>query len=660
MALPIIALTSIVGYYLSKKDDAEIEITETIKPKLKNNPAPYEIPNGKNIYSSNYVNEANTTILNKSLDLYKQSEEPAVTGVLPPLFNTYSASGNKDFYKEISDTHKLNEIDSLNRLVDVTQKEESPELNSRPMFNPEIKFKGEKIESNFSAFEQLPVSDEISLLTGLQIEREHTNMVPFFGSNVKQNIETFTNQSILDLHSGNTSTFKHKSEIGKLFSEKPENIYGTPLFTNEIETDRFISSLYKQGEKPFQEEKISAPISGTYENKILPSYKEVNELRPGNKPKESYEARTLSGKMGEVRGVQSTVNKNRPDTFYEQGSDRLIVTTGQYIAKKNEEDYVTNFKATSREDYNLEYYGPMGSKEFLSTTQRIEQIDNSKELSFNSLSQVPKRQNFKNDYLRNFANEKRVIDYGKTAITNYETERATTEDKSQILNVNSTSRGFKTSFSDEAKSTIKETTLDTDTTRNFKSTFDRGFVETHYSGISDFKTRTTNKETFEEDNYKGITNKEKGMGYIVNKYDAKTTSKEIISDESEYQGNAKYANNQMSKENFKNAVIRDNKEELLERDRSSGPQNFQIYAGQNALGDLQFTENMKLKESIDEREKLNVLKPNIFPSKFSIGVSDRIKYDDDVEDTIYIDRMQSDIVSSQLDNNPFSMYRKKN
>lgn len=663
MALPIIALTSLIGYYLNKNDDKnddKNEITKKINnPKLKNYPKPYEIPNGKYIYSSNNVNEANSNILNKSLDLYKQAEDPALTGVLPPLFNTYSIRNTDSF--EFDTNKKLNEIDSLNRLVDVAQKQKEPDLQSRPMFNSEIKYKGEVLQNNFTAFEQTPISQEISLLTGKPLEREHTNMVPFFGSNVKQNIETFTNQSILDLHSGNTSTFKHKKEIGQFFESKQENIYGTPLFTNEIQTDRFISSLYRQGEKPFLEEKIAAPISGTYDNKILPSYKDVNELRPGNKPKDTYEGRTLAGQMGEVRGVQASVNKNRPDTYYEQGQDRLIVTTGQHIAKKADEDFSTNFKTTSRQDYNMEYYGPIGSSEFLNSKQRLQtiDIDNSGELNFNSSVQIPKRQNFENDYLRNVSTEKRVHDYGKNTITNYETERATTEDKSHLLNVNSSTRGIKVSFSDEAKSTIKETTLDTDTVRNFKSSFDRGLIETHYSGISDFKARTTNKETFGEDNYKGITNKEKGMGYLVNKYDAKTTGKEIITDESEYQGNAKYANNPMSNQNYKNAVIRDSKEELLERDRSSGPQNFQIHAGKYAFGNLKFTENMKLKESIDERDKLNVIKPNIFPSKMSIGISDRVRYDDDIEDTVFADRIQSDLVSVQLNENPYSIYRKK-
>lgn len=660
MSLPIIGLTSIIGYLLNNKENTNITSSKIIeKQNIKKNPLPEEIPNGKIIYTSNVVNEANEEILNKSIKLYKDAENPSITGVLPPLFNTYGASGNQDLFS-IEDLYskKLNEVDTLNRLVDVNKPKE-PEIDSRPMFQKEVTYKGEQVQQNFSAFGQTPINTEISLLTGEPLEKDHTNMVPFFGSNVKQNIESFTNETLLDLHSGNTSTFKHKQEIGQLFSNKPENIYGAPVFTTQVETDRFISSLYKQGEKPFPDEKIAAPISGTLENNIRPTFKDVNELRPGNKPKESYEARTLSGKMGEVRGVQATFNKNRPDTFYEQGRDRLIVTTGQHIAKKLEEDFSTNFKSTSRTDYNLEYYGPMGSSEFLTTKQRIESIDNSNELNFNSVMQIPKRQNFENDYSRNISSEKRVHDYGKTTITAFETERSTTSDKTHLLNPTAASRGIKTVFSDFAKSTIKETTLDNDSTRNFKSSFDKGLIESHYSGISDFKAKTTNKETFREDNYKGISNKENGMGYLVNKYDAKTTGKESITQNSAYQGNAIYSNNPTSNENYLNADIRSNKEEILERDRVSGPQNFQISAGLNAFGDIKYTNNMELKESLDERDKLNFDMPKLFPSKEIIGITDRIRYDEDVEDTLFSDRIQSDVIISQFNENPYSIYGKK-
>ena len=65
-------------------------------------------------------------------------------------------------------------------------------------------------------------------------------MIPFFGGNIKQNIETFSNESLLENRSGKSATFKHKQEINSLYDKKPENIYGNPAFTTQVELDRYI------------------------------------------------------------------------------------------------------------------------------------------------------------------------------------------------------------------------------------------------------------------------------------------------------------------------------------------------------------------------------------------------------------------------------------
>ena len=171
-------------------------------------------------------------------------------------------------------------------------------------------------------------------------------MVPFFGSNTKQNIETFSNEALLDQHTGNISTFSHKKEISSLYDKTPENIYGNPVFSSEVNMDRYVPSLYRQNERPVEPEKISAPKAGTFENNIRPSYKDINELRPGNKPKETYKSRILSGKMGEERGISGKVSKNRPDTFFE--NEHRFAGPGEYVAPKIREDYSQNMKSSSK------------------------------------------------------------------------------------------------------------------------------------------------------------------------------------------------------------------------------------------------------------------------------------------------------------------------
>jgi hypothetical protein len=625
LTLPIIGLTGLVGYFLNKDGK-----TPRGKQEKRENIEKIDKPNGDNIYSSNKVNEVNRELLERSLKMYKDAEEPEKTGVLPPLYNIYNPSGNKNIlqgqdFVEIN-SQKMANIENINKIVDVTQTETPPVINERPMF--QTKYKGsEDININYSEIDN-KIIENISLLTGNPIDNYHTNMVPFFGSNIKQNVETFQNEMLLDKYTGNKYTFQHKKEIEPMFDKQQENIYGTPIFTNEINSDRYISSLYKQGEKPFQDEKVIRPISGTFKNKIKPEFKSIDELRASNKPQITYKGRTIDGQKGEVRGIQAEVKKQRPPTYYEKGFDHLFRTTGEVIAKKSEEDYNTNFKNTSRQAYNIEYVG--GAKSDLtSDRQRMKMIDNSDEIGYSAV-QEPKRENYENDYIRNVSGYKSVDDYGKKTYKNYETERVTTEDKTHLLNRTSNTLGLKPKFRDLPKTTVKETTMYTDNTGNVKTTFDKGFSDMYNNGYVDVFAKTTNKQTTLTKNFLGNINKNDGMGYLVNKYDAPMTGKEIIVSNIEY--------------------------------RPGGPQTFQLASGKNVHGEIKSTENQLLKEQEDRRQKMNPTLSQVIATPVSLGVPVRSRFDDDPEDTLFDDRNNeiSKLISKQHADNPYSIYSKNN
>jgi hypothetical protein len=693
LTLPIIGLTALVGYFFSKdgKNPREVKLS---RGKIET----FDKPNGGNIYSSNMVAEADQEILDRSLHNYKLAENPSESGVLPPIFNSYSVVGNESVLNSILNTdisgvssEQLGKINTVNKVVDIINKDKKVNVDNLPMFkslggtfigtevptNAQI----ENSKINFSGDEK-----DINLLTGLPYDVSHSNMVPFFGSNIKQNVETFNNESILDRHTGNTSTFKHKEEITKFFKEKPENIYGAPVFTNEVEIDRYIPSLYRQSEKPFQEQRIYAEKAGTFENPIMPQFKTVDELRVADKPKETYEGRTLSGQRASVRGIQSEVHKRRPDTYYEQvNPDELFRGPGEFLAPKIPENYSENFKSSSREGYNMEYYGNANQSELNKSKQRLTTVDNSDE--FLALFQEPKRQNFENDYSRNLSGSvtsKSVNDYGKSGYKSYETERHTTEDKAHVLNVNDSKTGSKIRQLDPAKGTIKETTLKYDNSGNVKSVFERGTMATYDSGLSSMDAKTTQKQTLVDNKYIGQMQKEDGMGYVVAKYDAKTTGKEIITNNSEYSGNANqhvknvkvystyenpikvrnavhtdYKGNvnlnaeASSREKYNNAEIRDDKQNVLMGERPSGPQNFQISSGKVSYGDIKSTGNMILKEEQDDRERLNDQYLQIIPTKSNIGMISKPRYDNDPEDTVDNSRLDPMLVHNQLKENPF-------
>ena len=378
LALPLIGLTTLAGYFFSK-DGKNSRSDATSRTEVDKT----EIPNGQNIYSSNVVDEANNEILERSLQNYKLAKNPAETGVIPPLFNTYSIVGTDSVLsdkvnKQIAglSSEQLGKINDMNRLNNVSViSREQQKIDSMPMFKSE--FLGKHVTQEFASLDKASASPEINILTGLPFEKLHGNMVPFFGSNTKQNMEEFSNQSLLDKHTGNTSTFQHKRETTQFFKNKQENIYGNAVFTTQIDTDRYIPSLYKQGERPVEQQMVSAIRAGTIENNIRPSIKTVDELRAANKPKTTFEGRTIAGQRGEVRGIQPEVNKRRPETYYEKTPDHLFRGPGEHVGPAAPEDYSTNMKASSRESYNLEYFGNSGNPQLSKTKQRISSADNS-------------------------------------------------------------------------------------------------------------------------------------------------------------------------------------------------------------------------------------------------------------------------------------------
>lgn len=671
LTLPIIGLITLGGYFFSKngKDSRQMEIkNDTIEE--------FEKPNGNNIYTSDKVDEINLELLNKSFSNYDKSLKPSETGVLPPLFNTYGLSGSDILLNSGNNVQitskQQKEIDDINKLKDITIKK-NIEINARPMFKKSDYEGKERIDNNYYEFGG-DVDSQISLLTGLPINNEHANMVPFFGSNTKQNMEKFANVSLLDNYTGSTDVYKHKQEQPRLFDNSQQNIYQTSF---EANTDRYVPSMYRQNEKISQEERVRAPIAGTYENNIKPVYKSINDLNV--RQQETYEGRQNSGKFGDVRGVTGTVEKQRPDTFYEKTEDHLFKTTGQFIAPNLRENY-DNFKYTNRKDYNTEYYG-VATSEQQSTKQRIgKNVD-----TFESILQDPKRQNYENDYSRNISGKKSTHDFGKSSFNIYENERSSTETNTHTLNAGKSKLGAITRFEDLPKSTIKETLLSHDNSGNIKTLFDKGDMEAFTMGLSNYDAKTTHKQTTIMNSYSGNIVKNEGMGYAVNKYDAKTTGKEIITNNSEYSGNIlsknknstvrttfenpeKFrnavhaldyqgiANNANSKElsryNYSNADIRDNKELSLTGERPSGPQNFQINKGKDSFGELKISSNSILKERADSRDKLNVHQAQNITNKNIQGILTKINLDND---NIINNRLEPSLIYTQHNNNPYSL-----
>lgn len=682
--IALVGLITAAGYYLQDKTP---RAQENVRNLTQKDPeitkmSELEKPNSLNIYNSDKVSASNNEVLQRSLQNYKDAEKPAFSGILPPIYNSYSSIGNETIlnvnFKE-SSSENLAKIDDDNRRNDMF-KVQSRQVQDRPMFNPSTlnPSDSQQVFSNFGAG---PSSNEnTSLLSGQPIQRDHSNMVPFFGSNVKQNIETFTNVSTLDNFTGNTSTFIHKQEVAPQFSPVKQDITGTPLLTDNVDKSRFIPSAFRQGEKPFYEERISAPISGTFQNPLSKNFNpNIDELRVANKQQISYEGRTKAGQMGSVRAAATPVIKNRPETHYSLGPERLFTSTGAVIANRSTDNY-ENLTLTSRQDQNIEYYGAKVAKESLASGPRLRGVDNTDELDFSSMFQDPKRNQLRSDTERNIGSQiPGVNDYGKDSYNLPELERDSTKEY-QSLNVNKSNSGQRIVLQDQARSTIKETLVGK---RDNSGNIRRFINKNDNTGMTDYDLKTTNKETLIYTNYKGHANKKDQVGYNVAKYTAKTTNKEITSDNSysgganasnktnmvrstfenpekvrnavhvqNYNGTGKrYTSNAENRTQYQNAEITEKKEKLLKGARPNGRKSTlgSISGGVGSLGDIKSTPNMLLKErSKDRVENINFL--NVIPSKEIIGSQQDIyhKYGE-LENT----RIDGGLVKNQLSQNPF-------
>jgi hypothetical protein len=486
--------------------------------------------------------------------------------------------------------------------------------------------------------------------------------------------------STLDNFTGNTSTFIHKQEVAPQFERVKQDITGTPLLTDNIDKSRFIPSAFRQGEKPFYEERISAPISGTFKNPLSTNFNPtIDQLRVVNKQQISYEGRTKAGQMGSVRSASAPVIKNRVDTHYSLGPERLFTTTGTVIANRSTDNY-ENLTLTSRQDQNIEYYGARVAKESLASGPRLRGVDNTDELDFSSMFQAPKRNQLRSDTERNIGSQiPGVNDYGKDSYNLPELERDSTKEY-QSLNVNKSNSGQRIALQDQARSTIKETLVGK---RDNSGNIRRFINKNDNTGMTNYDLKTTNKETLIYTNYKGQANKKDQVGYNIAKYRAKTTNKEMTSDNSysgganasnktnmvrstfenpekvrnavhvqNYRGTGKrHTSNAENRTQYHNAEITENKENLLKGARPNGRKSTlgSISSGVVSIGDIKSTPNMLLKEQSKDRvENINFL--NVIPSKESIGSQKAIyhRYDD-----LLNSRIDSGLVTTQLTQNPF-------
>ncbi len=420
---------------------------------------------------------------------------------------------------------------------------------------------------------------------------KHNNMVPFYGSNVKQNTDSDANSGLVERYTGVSDLSIRKEETASLFDLQQENIYGTQNVSDKMR-DRYSASNFKQGVPLIEPVRVgpglnkgysSQPSGGFQQNDALDYARQptVDELRVATNPKMSYEGRIVRGFKGTRRGMTPVVNQNRVIRFHSHGDiprmNTTVVTSGETSRE------VFTDKPTNRQDTLYSYSGPAGPS-VLKGGESLEAYTN----------QTTHKQDLEGYGFRNATNQNREsklkIQYCS------EVRKEETKEKSYLGHATSLVNKIVAPVQDLLRPTLKETNIhDGSIERNFSSvrksqtihdTNDVARTTLKELGIHDNRLGSINvsgsgraedpaptnktaretlkqwiehanptgpgvrnsaynidnakktvKETTGDNKHKGIATQSKGAAYITNPKNAPETSRQHVST-TEYSGQA--------------------------------------------------------------------------------------------------------------------------
>lgn len=294
-----------------------------------------------------------------------------------------------------------------------------------------------------------------SSLADISMENfSHNNMVPFFGSGIKQNLNENMNQTLLEKYTGYDTTTRIEKMEQTNFADIQKNLY-----THEnsqgylLELERMDSSPYHNNVLPVEQIKVGPgtkftdPVSSTggYQQdafRDVAYYKDVDELRVKTNPKQTFEGRVVDGLKETQRGQIGIVDKNRVDTYYEKTEDNLFKTTGAYL--KDKERPCVDVKETNRR-CAVEYQGVAHKN-----------IGDVKYGDVQESSRQPLDSYGERNVQSTTTGVGSAYDYGKKNILVYKNERDITSTKTYEGNLTSYVKSMITPFMDVFKRSNKE------------------------------------------------------------------------------------------------------------------------------------------------------------------------------------------------------------
>lgn len=293
-----------------------------------------------------------------------------------------------------------------------------------------------------------------SELTGQRMPTKdftHSNMVPFFGGRIKQNVAADTNISILDSFTGSGSTDIRKKEVETMFNTG-QTPYGNP-FGMEDNTDFFQERLgsdpgqlrRRNGERPFEPTRVAPAIEEKFGQTGKGGFQqfEVNEvmkramptsdkLRVADNPKLSYKTPVVPGArfVAAAGDNPGEVRKYKPDTFYiDQAGERFIGAFAEEAQRETTRP-IQVYKFVARPETSSEFIGPGAAQDagqsYVSGEYRTPMAQQFGGAGFRNADMQT--------YYTNDVDQPEA-DYGKSSIEIRPNERLQTQDRVMGLNL---------------------------------------------------------------------------------------------------------------------------------------------------------------------------------------------------------------------------------
>lgn len=499
----------------------------------------------------------NNKIQKGGLDANNESDKPINTNIRSQLTNTiYDLKSNignigGDIGK-ISNTFKLSffkkseitnpdfdekilykslskeVIDNIKNSVNIDNKPKNSNLN-------DVGFLGSNnFNSSYDSYASLPSIDDIER----DIDMTHNNMVPYFGSTIKENVnDNAASEMRLELATGNYKNIRrdNKQEVEYLFDPQPNEalVYGSTTVTNR-DKSRFIPSATgkKHNEIPFEQIQVGPGVANGYTSRPSGGFHQDVRILPKTteerlvNPKITYEARINAGKAVTEKGklIGKQILKKPKSILWNLNGERNFTEVGVHKKNRHRADII--LKSTTKDKLHCEYSG------IAAPTRKSKNTPE----SLRGKKKISNKNNFANTPFRNLMQTvgKKMNDFGKTGYENKSTERSMISTRTHNTNLKGNTRGQQY-LSDELRYTRKQ-----DTIHNGRNPQCDGYINSKGGAYNNTQgpvydpteiAKTTIRETTEQMNHNGFMKNSEYKGQVYNENEiARTTIRETTED----------------------------------------------------------------------------------------------------------------------------------